>query len=71
MKRNGTTTITKDTLIDLLHPHIAFDANYAVEDDIEDGVVPVNSYIQSVAIIGFIEQVDGSLEVEWEALVIG
>lgn len=69
MKRYGSTTISRDLLIELLHAHVVADARAALDDDICDGTILATAYIGSVKQLGFAVTAEDEIEVEWEAIV--
>lgn len=69
MKRYGSTTISRDQLIELLHPHVAADAAGCIADDIHDGTILPTAYMGSVKQMHFLVTLEDEIEVEWEAIV--
>ena len=69
MRRYGSTTISRDLLIELLHAHVVADARAALDDAIHDGTILATAYLGSVKQLGFAVTVEDGVEVEWEAIV--
>ena len=70
MKRYGEMTISPTNLAQLLHGVVVADAQGALLDDLDDGSLPEDTYMQSVGITSVFVDRDGMATVEWEMLVI-
>jgi hypothetical protein len=69
MKRYGSTTISRDLLVELLHSHVAADAAACIADDIHDGTILSTAYMGSVEQLHFLVTMEDEIEVEWAAIV--